>query len=95
MKPPFHIPGQNRPEQVNHWFLFRSEQSNILEHFKDLQQIKANRVMNSQISMIHKKSGIQCVIAFDNDQTIVQSTEIISRFTSDPLCKRAFIFPVR
>lgn len=79
--------GQSRPEQVNHWFLFRSEQSNIVGHFKDLQHIKANRVMNSQISMVHIKSGIQCLITFDHDETITKSTEIINRFTRDRLCK--------
>lgn len=79
--------GQNRPDQVNHWFIFRSEQSSIVHHFDDLQQIKANRVMNSQISMIHKKSGIQCLIAFDHDETIYKSTGIISRYTGDPLCE--------
>lgn len=85
------ISGQNRPEQVNHWFIFRSEQSNIVSHFKDIQSIKANRVMNSQISMTHINSGIQCLIVFDHDETIVKTTEIISRFTADPLCKYVFM----
>lgn len=76
---------------MNHWFIFRSEQSNIHHHFKDLQQIKGNRVMNSQISMIHKNSGIQCLIAFDHDDTIAKSAEIISQFTADPLCKHAIL----
>lgn len=70
-----------------YWFIFRSEQSNIVQHFKDIQSIKANRVMNGQISMIHKNSGIQCLIAFDYDDTLFQSKKIIKRFTKDPLCK--------
>lgn len=79
--------GQSRPEQVSHWFIFRSDRSNILRHFKDLKQIKGDRVMNSRISMIHIDSGIQCLIAFDHDETIAQSKEVISSFAADPLCK--------
>lgn len=86
--------GKNRPELVTHWFLFKSETSNILCHFKELQQVRATRVMNTQISMIHTKSGIQCVIAFDSDQSITHSDQIITRYNSDPLCKRVFIFCV-
>lgn len=78
---------QIRPEQVSHWFLFKFGQCNIVHHFKELHQIRADRVMNSQISMTHIKSGIQCVIAFDRDHTIIQSTDILKRFTTDPLCK--------
>lgn len=43
--------------------------------------------MGMQISMIHIKSGIQCLILFQNSCKIVESVEMIKRFADDPLCK--------
>lgn len=37
--------------------------------------------------MVHISSGIECLIAFDHDETMAQSKDVISNFTVDPLCK--------
>lgn len=46
--------------------------------------------MDKQISMIHIKSGIKCLILFQNDNTITESIDIIKRFANDPMCKGLF-----
>lgn len=43
--------------------------------------------MDKQISMIHIKSGIQCLIAFQNNGKITESIDMIKRFANDPMCK--------
>lgn len=65
--------------------------SEIALHFGDLHKINTGRVMKRQISMLHITSGIQCVIAFEKDHCSIESTKIISRFVTDPLCKCLFI----
>lgn len=51
--------------------------------------------MDKQISMVHIKSGIQCLIAFQNDSKITESTDIIKRYTNDPICEICFLYSNR
>lgn len=59
--------------------------------FKDIYKVNADDVMKRQISMIHKKSGIQCIVAFEKDDRCIQSTKIIDRFATEPLCKQFIV----
>lgn len=65
-------------------------ESEISRHFKDLRKIIVGRVMRRQISMIHKKSGIDCLIAFEKDHCCIESTKLIGRFVMEPLCKHLY-----
>lgn len=68
-------------------FLTKLQQTDIFYYFQQIYKINADRVMKMQISMIHSKSGIQCLILFRKDSKIIESTKIIQHFATDPLCK--------
>lgn len=61
--------------------------SDISKYFTEIVPILANRTLVEQISMVHIKSRIQCILLFDKDDTIVESAKIIRRYAEDPLCE--------
>lgn len=67
--------------------------TNIHNHFKDVDKVNENRTLKQQISMVHLKSNIRCLLLFDNDESITKSTEIIQHFNERvPMCKNNHIF---
>lgn len=57
-------------------------------HFREMKKINGNRTRKQQISMIHIKTGIQCLLLFDDDNLIPDSAEILLRFQEKiPMCK--------
>lgn len=64
------------------------ENSDISIHFKQFKLIDANRMIKERISMIHIASGIQCILLLENDESIIESSDIIKQFIDkEPLCK--------
>lgn len=62
--------------------------SNIQNEFQSIFIVPENRVRKQQIGLIHKKSGLQCFLQFDNDIKIPESSLIIRWFTENvPMCK--------
>lgn len=71
-------------------FLHKLEKTEILRYFRRIYKISANRVLKRQITMVHIKSGIECLVLFQKTPKIVESTEIVERFAANPLCKKRF-----
>lgn len=55
--------------------------------FTQISEVKGNRIQNDQISMIHIRSGIKCLLLFENESSFVQSSEIIARYVNMPICE--------
>lgn len=86
-----------KAKEVSQRFYSNLHKTGIFLHFKNFNKISADRVMKRQISMVHIKSGLQCLLMFAKEPIISKSTEIISRYTKDPLCKRfsvLFVFNI-
>ncbi|XP_055323571.1 uncharacterized protein LOC129578676 isoform X2 [Sitodiplosis mosellana] len=84
-----------RPKEVSQRFFFKLDTSDITRHFKQIVKVSADRVLKRQIHMIHIKTGIQCSILFDSDRTIVESSEIISRYINKEPMYRFLITYIR
>lgn len=72
-------------------FVHYLQQTDILRHFKKNNKKSADRVLKRQISMVHIESGIECLILFEKNPRIVESTEIVKRFAQNSLCKNFFV----
>lgn len=64
--------------------------------FEFLCHVKANRVQSEQIKILHKKSGIECVIQFSYENQKLRysrQTQIILDYMSlHPMCKPISFF---
>lgn len=77
-----------RPKEVCQRFFYKLEKTDIRLHFKQIFKVGADRVLRRQIHLVHIRTGIQCSLLFESDTTIVESSEIISRFVNkEPMCK--------
>lgn len=63
--------------------------SNLQRDWEIVGMINASRVQKKQLKMIHKKSGIECMLRFDNNNTTVESaSKIIQNYmVLNPMCK--------
>lgn len=77
-----------KPKADSQWFWFNLPKTDIAKHFKKIHKIGANRSIARQISMIHIKSNIECLVLFQNNDKAIKATEIIRGFASDSLCKK-------
>lgn len=73
--------------EVAEKFYSKLQQTDIFYYFKQICKVDGDRVMKMQISMVHMKSSIRCLVLFRENPKIIESTEIIERFAADPLCK--------
>lgn len=69
-------------------FFNQLDNTDIHLHFNDRKTIVANRVLRKQYSLTHIKSGVQCLLLFENNSCIVESSNIISQYVNkEPMCK--------
>lgn len=62
--------------------------SRLSSEFEITQKVEANRVQGSQLKLLHKKSGIQCILHFGDNTEIKKSSQIIDNYmTLNPICK--------
>lgn len=86
-----HFTEDRKPKESSQLFFFKLDKTDILNHFKEIFKLNANRVLRRQINMIHINSGLQCTLLFDRDNIIAESTEIIKHYVDkEPMCKDHF-----
>lgn len=62
------------------------------DDFDVVSQLNENRAQKQQLCLVHKSSGIQCLILVDNEK-VFESTEIIQKaITLKPICKFNFSY---
>lgn len=70
----------------------------LQQHFEFIGHTEANRVQDVQTKILHRKSGIECVLQFDTESTFQQSeqaTKIISDYMDlHPMCKFRFCLAI-
>lgn len=59
---------------------FGPHNSPICNYLEKLEIINGNRSLRQQISMIHKESGIRCLLLFDNDALFRDSPATLCRY---------------
>lgn len=61
--------------------------TDIHNHFDEISTINGNRSIRQQISLVHKASGIRCLLLMDNIEIIPKSSEIILQYVQTfPKC---------
>lgn len=83
--------GGEKPKGISQLFFFKLDKTDIGAHFKKIIKSAADRVLRRQIKMIHIKTGLQCTLLFERDNSIAESSEIIKRYIdNEPMCKTMF-----
>lgn len=83
------IAGGDKPKDSGQHFFYKLDKTDIHSHFKNLTKIGADRTLRRQYSLTHKKSGVQCLLLFESDSFIVESSKIISQYVNkEPMCKQ-------
>lgn len=73
---------------IGRQFFAQIDKTDLNLHFKEMNKIGASRVLKEQISMIHRTSGMRCLLLFDSNDTMAKSSEIVKKFfEKDPNCK--------
>lgn len=82
----FCVDGQ-KPLEISQQFQSDFTKNDIHRHFKDIKYI------GNEIKMTHSESGVQCVLLFQKDETILHSTEILNQyFNRYPMCMARLLF---
>lgn len=62
--------------------------SGLQRDFELLGTIETNRVQKQQLKIVHKKSGIHCVLRFDSKSTVMLASKLVHDFLAlNPICK--------
>lgn len=61
--------------------------SEAQRYFQMPTKVNSNRVQKQQLKIIHKESGIECFLLFDNDISVTTASQIINDFIAlKPIC---------
>lgn len=74
------------PQLALHEFKKLIDKNDFSDHFTDIIQTHADRVIAQQLKMIHIESAIRCTICFEADQPSALIGDILA---IDPLCKNS------
>ncbi|XP_055326064.1 uncharacterized protein LOC129579895 isoform X2 [Sitodiplosis mosellana] len=67
--------------------------SEVQRYFDTPVKINSNRVQKQQLQMVHKESGIKCLLVFDNDITVSNAAKIINDFIAlKPICRQLIAY---
>lgn len=62
--------------------------SGLQRDFELVGSIETNRVQDRQLKIVHKKSGIHCLLRFDSNSTVVLASKLVRDFLAlNPICK--------
>lgn len=82
------IAGGEKPKDIGKHFFYKLDKTDIHSHFEHLKNIAADRTLRRQYSLTHKKIGVECLLLFESDSLIVESSNIIGQYVNkEPMCK--------